>query len=92
MKISGNKIGQRAYIKEFAHGGMSSGCVSEVWFDLIHLLKYRLIKLNNEYYLNHDELSKIIENPKELIETTKMNLDEILDFYDGPQWFLRNDR
>lgn len=68
---------------------MSSGSVSEVWLDLIPLLKYRLIKLNNEYYSTHGEHSKIIENPKELIKTTDMSLNEILDFYDGPQWFLR---
>ncbi|WP_288553680.1 hypothetical protein [uncultured Methanobrevibacter sp.] len=26
----GKKVGERAYIKEFAHGGMSSGTVSEI--------------------------------------------------------------
>lgn len=89
MNISGKKIGERAYIKEFAHGGMSSGHVSEVWLNLIPLLKYRLIKLNNEYYSTHDEHSKIIENPKEIIKTRNMDFDEILKQYDGPQWFLR---
>ena len=89
MDISGKKIGERAYIEEFAHGGMSSGSISEVWLDLIPLLKYRLIKLNNEYYSTHEEHSKIIENPKELIKTSNMSLNEILDFYDGPPGFLR---
>lgn len=47
----GKKVGERAYIKEFAHRGMSSGTVSEIWLDLIPLLKYRLINLNNNYFL-----------------------------------------
>ena len=89
MDISGKKIGERAFIKEFAHGGMSSGQVSGVWLELIPLLKYRLIKLNNDYYLNHDESSKIIENPEELIKTRDITMDEILENYDGPAWFLR---
>ena len=49
----GKRIGEEAYIKEFAHGGMSSGCVSDSWLDYIPLLKYRLIELNNNYYSNH---------------------------------------
>ena len=86
MDISGKKIGERAFIKEFAHGGMSSGRVSGIWLNLIPLLKYRLIKLNNDYYLNNGESSKIIKNPKEVIEITYMDLDEILEEYDGPSW------
>ena len=78
----GKKIGERAYIKDFAHGGMSSGTVSEIWIDLIPLLKYRLINLNNNYYLNHGEDSKIINNPKKIIQTTNMSFDEILEEYD----------
>lgn len=80
----GKRIGEEAYIKGFAHGGMSSGMVSEIWLDLIPLLKYRLIKLNNQYYLNHGEDSKIIENPENLIKTRRMSFDEILETYDKP--------
>ena len=84
-RLSGGKrIGERAYIKEFAHGGMSSGTVSEIWLDLIPLLKYRLIKLNNNYYLNHGEDSKIIEKPEKIIKTRKMSINEILENYDKP--------
>ena len=82
-KLSGGKkVGERAYIREFAHGGMSSGTVSEIWLDLIPLLKYRLIKLNNNYYLNHGEDSKIIQNPEKVIKTTNLSFDEILETYD----------
>ena len=63
---------------------MSSGMVSEIWMDLIPLLKYRLIKLNNEYYINNGENSKIIENPEKIIKTRKMSFDEILETYDKP--------
>lgn len=80
----GKKVGERAYIKEFAHGGMSSGTVSEIWLDLIPLLKYRLINLNNNYYLDHGEDSKIIKNPKKVIKTTTRSFDEILEQYDKP--------
>lgn len=84
-RLSGGKrICERAYIKEFAHGGMSSGTVSEIWLDLIPLLKYRLIKLNNNYYLNHGEDSKIIEKPEKIIKTRKMSINEILENYDKP--------
>lgn len=84
-RLSGGKrIGERAYIREFAHGGMSSGTVSEIWLDLIPLLKYRLIKLNNNYYLNHGEDSKIIKSPEIIIKTTNMNFNEILETYDKP--------
>lgn len=80
----GKRIGQEAYIKGFAHGGMSSGMVSEIWLDLMPLLKYRLIKLNNNYYSNHGEDSKIIENPEKIIKTRNMSFDEILERYDKP--------
>ena len=82
----GKKIGERAYIKEFAHGGMSSGTVSEIWLELIPLLKYRLINLNNNYYLNHGEDSKIINNPEKIIKPTRISFDEILEEYDEPLW------
>lgn len=86
--ISGGKnMGQRTYIKKFAHGGMSSGEVSGIWLDLMDLLKYRLIKLNNDYYLNHGEDSKIIESPEILIKTKNMSFDEILARYDKPLRF-----
>lgn len=80
----GKKVGERAYINEFAHGGMSSGTVSEIWLNLIPLLKYRLINLNNNYFLNHGEDSKIIKNPEKIIKTTNMSFDEILEEYDRP--------
>ena len=80
----GKRIGERAYIIEFAHGGMSSGTVSEIWVDLIPLLKYRLIKLNNNYYLNNEEDSKIIKSPEKIIKTTNMSFNEILEKYDKP--------
>ena len=84
-RLSGGKrIGERAYIREFAHGGMSSGTVSEIWLDLIPLLKYRLIRLNTNYYLNHGEDSKIIKSPEIIIKTTNMNFNEILETYDKP--------
>ena len=88
-KLSGKEIGQSAFIKEFAHGGMSSGCVSGVWLELIPLLKYRLIRLNNDYYLNHGECFKIINDPEKIIETGTLSLDEILDKYDKPFEFIR---
>lgn len=78
----GKKVGERAYIREFAHGGMSSGTVSGIWLDLIPLLKYRLIKLNNKYYLNHGENSKIIQNPERIIKTKNLSFYEILETYD----------
>lgn len=84
LKISGKNIGERAYIREFAHGGMSSGDVSSIWVDLIPLLKYRLLKLNNDYYTKQGEYSKVIENPEEVIVTAKMSMDEILNEYDAP--------
>ena len=80
----GKRIGEEAYIRGFAHGGMSSGMVSGIWLDLIPLLKYRLIKLNNKYYLDHGESSKIIENPEKIIKTRNKSFDEILDTYDKP--------
>ena len=73
---------QVAYIEQFAHGGMSSGSVSGIWVDLIPLLKYRLIKLNNDYYLNQGEYSKIIENPEKIIAIRNLSFDEILERYD----------
>ena len=82
FNFSGQKIGEEAYIKEFAHGGMSSGTISKLWIEYIPLLKYRLIKLNNEYYLNHQEHSKIIKNPSIIIKTTNKSLKEILAEYD----------
>lgn len=78
----GKRIGEEAYIKEFAHGGMSSGSISELWLDYIPLLKYRLIKLNNEYYSNHDEYSKIIHRPEKIIKMTRGTLDSIIERYD----------
>ena len=63
---------------------MSSGMVSKIWIDLMPLLKYRLIKLNNDYYLNHNECSKIIKNPEKIIKTRKRSLNEILETYDKP--------
>lgn len=85
IKLSGGKnIGEEGYIKEFAHGGMSSGMISDLWLDYIPLLKYRLIKLNNDYYLNRKEYSKIIENPKRIIGLTKWTLNGILERYDEP--------
>lgn len=83
----GKKIGEEAYIDGFAHGGMSNGMVSDIWLDLIPLLKYRLIKLNNKYYLNHGEDSKIIKSPENIIKTRNMSFDEILDKYDKPVGF-----
>jgi hypothetical protein len=58
--------------------------VSEIWLDLMPLLKYRLIKLNNQYYLDHGEYSKIIENPEKIIKTRNKSFDEILETYDKP--------
>ena len=86
-KLCSKIIGEVAYIEQFAHGGMSSGSVSGIWVDLIPLLKYRLIKLNNDYYLNRGEYSKIIENPEKIIKTTNMSFDEILERYDKPLGF-----
>ena len=62
----GKRIGEEAYIKEFAHGGMSSGSISDLWLDYIPLLKYRLIELNNNYYSKHKEFSKRIQPEKRL--------------------------
>ena len=82
-KLSGGKrIGEEAYIKEFAHGGMSSGSISDLWLDYMPLLKYRLIKLNNNYYLNHNEYSKVIHKPQKAIRMTSWSLDRILERYD----------
>ena len=68
--LSGKEIGETAYIREFAHGGMSNESVPDLWFNYMHLLKYRLIQLNNAYHQNHNEYSKIIEKPKEIIKIT----------------------
>ena len=78
----GKRIGEESYIKEFAHGGMSSGSISDLWLDYIPLLKYRLIKLNNEYYSNHDEYSKMINRPEKIIKMTRWTLDGIIERYD----------
>ena len=78
----GKIIGEEAYIEKFAHGGMSSGTVSDFWLDYIPLLKYRLIKLNNNYYLNHNEYSKVIHKPQKTIRMTSWSLDRILERYD----------
>lgn len=82
FNLSGEQIGEKAYIKEFAHGGMSSGTVSDFWLDYIILLKYRLIKLNNEYYLSHDEHSKVIHKPEKIIKMTNSTLNGIIERYD----------
>ena len=89
FKLSGKKIGEEGYVDEFAHGGMSSGWVSGMWTYYIPFLKYRLIKLNNKYYLNQGEYSKIIKNPKKIIKTTNLSLDEILEDFDRPLRSLR---
>jgi hypothetical protein len=83
-KLSGKKIGEIGFVEEFAHGGMSSGSISPLWLEYIPLLQYRLLKLNNEYYLNHGEPSKIVKNPEKIIKTTDKTLDEILAIYDEP--------
>ena len=83
FKISGKKLEEGAYIEQFSHGGMSSGSVSPFWVDVcIPLLKYRLIQSNNEYYLKHNQISKIIDNPKKVIKTKNRNLNGILSEYD----------
>ena len=78
----GKRSGDEAYIKEFAHGGMSSGTVSDLWLDYISLLKYRLIQLNNDYYLNHKEYSKVIHKSEKIIKMTRWRLDTLLERYD----------
>jgi len=85
----GKRIGEEAYIKEFAHGGMSSGSVSDFWLDYIPLLKYRLIKLNNIYYSNHNEYSKRIHKPEKTLKMTRWRLDTLLERYDEPLYFSR---
>ena len=82
----GKRIGEEAYIKEFAHGGMSSGSISDLWLDYIPLLKYRLIKLNNNYYSNHKEFSKRIQ-PEKRLQMTRWRLDSLLERYDEPLRF-----
>lgn len=87
FELSGGKrIGDESYIKEFAHGGMSSGSVSDLWLDYIPLLKYRLIQLNNKYYLNHKEYSKEIHKPEKIILMTRWGLDTLLERYDEPRF------
>ena len=87
FELSGGKrIGDESYIKEFAHGGMSSGSVSDLWLDYIPLLKYRLIQLNNKYYLNHKEYSKEIHKPEKIIRMTRWGLDTLLERYDEPRF------
>lgn len=83
----GKRIGEEAYIKEFAHGGMSSGSISDLWLDYIPLLKYRLIKVNNDYYSKHGEHSKTIHQPEKIIKMTRWTLDSIIERYDEPLWF-----
>ena len=85
----GKRIGEEAYIKEFAHGGMSSGSISDLWLDYIPLLKYRLIKLNNIYYSNHQEYSKRIPRPEKILRMTRWRLDTLLERYDEPLWFSK---
>ena len=88
-KLSGGKrIGEEAYIKEFAHGGMSSGSISDLWLDYIPLLKYRLIELNNNYYSNHKEFSKRIQ-PEKRLQMTRWRLDSLLERYDEPLRFSK---
>lgn len=82
FRLSCKQIGEEAYIREFAHGGMSSGFISDLWLDYIPLLKYRLIKLNNDYYSNHGEYSKIIHKPEKIIKMTRRTLDDIIGRYD----------
>ena len=79
---AGKRIGKEAYIKEFAYGGMSSGYVSDLWLDYIPLLEYRLIQLNNDYYLKHRQYSKIIHNPEKSIKMTKWRLNRTIERYD----------
>ena len=83
----GKRIGEGAYIKEFAHGGMSSGSISDFWLYYIPLLKYRLIELNNNYYSNHKDYSKIIHKPEKRLQMTRWRLDSLLERYDGSLWF-----
>lgn len=87
FRLSRKQIGEEAYIKQFAHGGMSSGSISDLWLDYIPLLKYRLIKLNNEHYLKHGEHSKTIHKPEKIIKMTRWTLDSIIERYDEPLWF-----
>lgn len=85
----GKRIGEEAYIKEFAHGGMSSGSISDLWLDYIPLLKYRLIKLNNNYYSDHKEFSKTIHRPERILKMTRWRLDSLLERYDEPLRFSK---
>lgn len=82
-KFSRKQIGEEAYINEFARGGMSSGVISDLWLDYLPLLKYRLIELNNKYYLNHEEFSKVIQ-PEKTIKMTRWTLNKIIERYDEP--------
>lgn len=82
FRLSRKQIGEEAYIKEFAHGGMSSGSISDFWLDYIPLLKYRLIKLNNKYYSNRNAHSKIIHKPEKIIKMTRDTLFNIIERYD----------
>ena len=83
----GKRIGNEAYIKEFAHGGMSSGSISDLWLDYLPLLKYRLIQQNNNYYSNHDEYSKVIHRPEKILHMTRWRLETLLERYDEPLIF-----
>ena len=87
FRLSSKQIGEEAYIDDFSHGGMSSGTVSDFWLDYIPLLKYRLVKLNNEYYLSHDEHSKVIHKPEKIIRMTRWTLNDIIKRYDEPLRF-----
>lgn len=83
FKLCGKKLGEGAFIEQFSHGGMSSGSVSSYWtYTGLPLLKYRLIQSNNEYYLKHNEPSKIIENPETVIRTKNRDLNKIILEYD----------
>ena len=62
---------------------MSSGVISDLWLDYMPLLKYRLIKLNNNYYSNHKDYSKVINKPEKVIKMTKWTLNGILKRYDN---------
>ena len=88
FRLSRKQIGEEAYIKEFAHGGMSSGSISDLWLDYIPLLKYRLIKVNNNYYSNHGDYSKIINKPEKVIKMTRETLFSIIERYDGDLRFF----
>ena len=82
FRLSRKQIGEEAYIKQFAHGGMSSGSISDLWLDYIPLLKYRLIKLNNDYYLKYGNHSKMIPLPEKIIKMTRETLFSIIERYD----------